>query len=337
MRTFLALALAVSAVAEEERPLESLEAGREVVFLERQASLPFFAEVGVRFKVVKPDEALAKHVLEYQPFIAAVREYRALRERRIGRAQAIYLVFEPSLSRTAYCAEQPFLLNDPTQPKGKRGKVVVAPLIHVTGRYLDDLKQGKAISILCHEMGHAFMTLTHGMLDYPSGSPEFLIDFLTKEGHWYTKETDPVFAFSEGWAEFTEYHYTGEPLPATLMRRQLEDGGTRDLTLTEIRRCEGAQAYLMLALDRDPSIDDFYERALEVMAESRPQSLNGLLRAYVKAHPDEKEDIERVLSTASKGVFAIDYDYSRDDYWRDAGPSWGRLWDTVKKRLGGGK
>ncbi|MEK7867433.1 MAG: hypothetical protein AAB434_12190 [Planctomycetota bacterium] len=336
MRILVLLAAAVAPLFAEEAE-GPLEKGTEVVFLERQGSLPFFEDAAVRYKVVEPDEALAKHLLGYEPFVHAVREYRSLRERLIGRAQAIHLVFEPSLERTAYCAEQPFLLNDPTKPKGKRGKVVIAPLIHVTGRYLDDMKQGKALSVVCHEIGHAFMTMTHGMLDYPGGSPEFLIDFLTEEGHWYTKETDPVFAFSEGWAEFTEYHYTGEPLPVTLVQVRKDDGTMRDLTLTEFRRREGAQAYLMLALDRDASIEDFYERALDVMSASKPQSMNGLMRAYVNAHPEEREDIEKVLVTASKGVYEIDYDYSRDDYWRDAGPNWDRLWETVKKRLGGGK
>lgn len=335
MRMLILLALATPLFAGEEGG--RLERGTEVVFLERQGSLPLLKDAAIRYKVIEPDEALAEHLLGYDPFVRAVREYRALRERVIGRAQAIYLVFEPSLQRTAYCAEQPFLLNDPTQPKGKRGRLVIAPLIHVTGRYLDDMRQGKALSVLCHEIGHAFMTLTHGLLDYPSTSPEHLIDLLTEEGHWYTKETDPVFAFSEGWAEFTEYHYTGEPLPVTLVLQRKEDGTMRELTPTEIRRREGAQAYLMLALDRDPSIQDFYARALEVMTKSKPQTMNGLMRAYVRAYAEEKDDVERVLKTASKGVFAIDYDYSRDDYWRDAGPNWDRLWDTVKKRLGGGK
>ncbi|GEM_PF-6956940 len=337
MRTLALLAALVAPLFAGEEADGPLKKGTDVIFLERQGSLPFFEEAAVRYKVIQPDEALAKHLLGYDPFVRAVREYQSLRERLVGRAQAIYLVFEPALERTAYCAEQPFLLNDTSQPKGKRGKVVIAPLIHVTGRYLDDMKQGKALTVVCHEIGHAFMTLTHGLFDYPSGSPEFLIDVLTEEGHWYTKETDPVFAFSEGWAEFTEYHYTGEPLPVTLMQVRKDDGTMRDLSLTELRRREGAQAYLMLALDRDASIETFYARALEVMAVAKPQSMNGLLRAYVKAHPDERGDMEKVLTTASKGVLTIDYDYSRDDYWRDAGPNWDRLWDTVKKRVGGGK
>ncbi len=326
----LLLASVVAVAADDPKPLER---GKEVVFTERQGSLPFIPEAAIRFKVIEGEEPLATNILSYAPFIRAVREYRELRECVGTRQQPIYLVFEPALERTAYCAEQPFLLNDPSAPKGQRGRLVTAPLIHVTGRYLEDMKKGHAVSVLCHEIGHAFMATTHGMFDYPSNSPEFLIDFLTEEGHWYEKETDPAFAYSEGWAEYTEYHYTGEALPESLIKMKEEGGNVRALTASEIRRREGAQAYLLLALDRDPKVHDFYARALEVMSDSRPQSTNGLLRAYVKRHPDEKEEIEKTLSEKSGGVFAIDYDYSRDDYWQDVSPNWQRFWDKVKERL----
>lgn len=325
----LAVMTLAAQAADDPKPLER---GKEVVFTERQGSLPFIPEAAIRFKVIDGEEPLATNILSYAPFIRAVREYRELRDRVGTRQQPIYLVFEPSMERTAYCAEQPFLLNDPSAPKGQRGHLVTAPLIHVTGRYLDDMKKGKAVSVLCHEIGHAFMSTTHGMFDYPANSPEFLIDFLTEEGHWYEKETDPAFAYSEGWAEFTEYHYTGEALPDSLVQMK-EDGKARPLTASEIRRREGAQAYLLLCLDRDAKVRDFYDRALEVMTDSKPQSTNGLLRAYVKRHPDVKEEIEKTLSDKSGGVFAIDYDYSRDDYWQDVSPNWQRFWDKVKEKL----
>ena len=220
---------------------------------------------------------------------------------------------------------------------------MIGPIIHISKGDLARIRPAAdGPAVLCHEIGHAFMVQAHGLLDFPGESPEHVVQLVSREGHWYTKETDPVFAWTEGWAEYTQCRYVGtEPsprlirLPAAAGGEKGQDTESRLMTAAEIRRHEGAQAYLLFHLDRALGRAEFYRELLDVMAADRPRTLNGLLRAYTVRHPGRKEEADRALQEVSQGAFQVDYSYTRDDLKDETRGSWERLREAVRKRLGG--
>ncbi len=343
--SLLAVLVFLAATARAEEPAE-LVLGREIVFLRPVGGLgAAFSRFTLAFDLVKRRESedVTRPVRAYPPLVRAVREYREFVERRKGAPVPLFVALGEDLEGTAYCMTQPAIVRAVDGKGRARTLPVIGPIIHLSKSDLARIRSSApdGPAVLCHEIGHAFMVQAHGLLDFPGESPEHAVQLVSREGHWYTKETDPVFAYTEGWAEYTQCRYVGsEPSPRLIRLPagtdvKAGDQESRLMTAAEIRRHEGAQAYLLFHLERALGRHEFYRELLDVMAADRPRTLNGLLRAYAVRHPDRKEEVDRALQEVSHGAFEVDYSYTRDDLKDETRGSWERLQEAVRKRLGG--
>ncbi len=351
VRAIVALALAVLFGLPHPRcaaePAE-LILGREIVFLRPRGTLPLGTELGLVFDLVGRREAedVTGPIRAHAPFVRAVREYRSWVERSLGRAGPLFIALLEGRSGTAFCVAQPAAVRV-KERGGRTGlRTLLEPVIYLAEANLEGIRKDpqRGPDVLCHEIGHAFMTQTYGFLDFPGESPEHLVQLVTREGHWTTKETDPVFAYTEGWAEYVECHYVGHVPSDRLIRIPVEPSAAgqagrekgrelRLMTAEEIRRHEGAQAYLLFHLERTLQRPEIFQEFLAVMESDRPRTFNGLLRAYTTHHPELQDAVDRALDTASQGAFRVDYTYTREDLKAESSGSWRRLREAVKKRL----
>ncbi|MBI3269187.1 MAG: hypothetical protein HYZ53_09195 [Planctomycetes bacterium] len=333
---FAAALLAPLAGAEEP-----LRRGRDVIFVRPTTTIGYDHQVALEFETLGPDQdaQVSERILGFAPLAREVRDYRSHRRSRGLVALPLYVALARGFVGTTYCVRQGFLLHTPLPSGESDTQFRIAPVVTLSGSSLKAIEAGKGeegLGVLCHEAGHALMSVAYPLPLYPGSAPEGLRDLLTSEGHWYGKVTDPLFAYSEGWAEFCEFFYTNRALPPTLLQTREGQGPqakTRPLTAEEIRKCEGAQAYLLLAVARAVEDEDIVRRWLSTMARSRPRTMMELLARYVEAHPERGEAVEKAVAEASGGRFHVDKDYGAGDLFRDQADSWRRLGEALADRL----
>jgi hypothetical protein len=186
---------------------------------------------------------------------------------------------------------------------------------------------------LCHEAGHAIMygSLDGSVLDLPAErlarlaaaglSPENGISGLKREGHWVKKRTDPGFAFSEGFAIYTGAYYTGLPINIDLTTLQPSD----------IRRCEGAQAKLMLAMANELP-GEGHRTLIDTLKAKRPTTFMDLALDVTETSQENAIAVHRALRKASEDRFELPTRYTWEDYLDDARPNAERLGELIIER-----
>lgn len=331
---FLSPGLTATLAAAEPAPLEL---GEEIVFLKPRQRIELLGNVSLSFDLVPRHASrdVTQVICAYEPLIRAVRDYVAYTADRTGHATPIFVALAEDLPGTAFCVAQPAVVRV-RDANGRPGlRALLDPVITLAKQNLDDIRTHPATgpSVLCHEIGHAFMARAYGLLRFPMESPEHAVQWLTREGHWYTKETDPVFAYTEGFAEYSECHYTGATPTVRLLHREGKEADGQRLSTADIRRHEGAQAFLLVRLERALARPTFYRELLSAMQRHNPRTTNGLLRAWVADHPELQPEVDRILTEVSAGAFAVDYDYDGADLWQDSRSSWQRLRQALRRRL----
>jgi hypothetical protein len=345
----LALALAAMCALGAPQPAAAdasgLIRGEEVTFLVPLDAMEVAGTaVSLRFRPVPErgrEARAAEAARKDRAFARAVRDYRALR-RAVGLPpQPFFVSLFKDKPGVSYCTVQPILIWE--RPGGLPDRAELAPVIHLSESTIKRLADPawpevrgarRVRETLCHEAGHALMAaayLNAQSLDLGrdrwlklalwGASPENAIAALTGEGHHMAKRTDPPFALSEGFAEYCGAWYTGGAIRVDPAK----------LTPDEVRRTEGAQAALLLAVAKALP-GDGQQQMLETMARHRPASLVDLLGDLAARSPEHDRAVRSALAATSDDRFRLPARYGVREYAEDFRPNALRLADIVGER-----
>ncbi|HNY12359.1 MAG TPA: hypothetical protein PKK26_12270 [Candidatus Wallbacteria bacterium] len=248
----------------------------------------------------------------------------------------VYMVLDEGLVKgVSFATEKPFGLIE-TGADGKNSfSMKAAPLITLSSATINEIKTGDrwGYETVCHEMGHVIMYPTHGILRYPKGISENLIETMKKEGHWKDKITTAEFALLEGWAEFNGAYFTSQ----SISDYTKVDG--RAKTADELTRTEGVNAKILLDICKSTEInsssDAGYKKMIDTMTKHKPQTLNAFLTDYIKDYPSDKAAVEQIVKKDTNGVLSINYSYGIKDWFASKVYNVKNVWGTFKTWVGG--
>ena len=248
----------------------------------------------------------------------------------------VYMVLdEGRVKGVSFATEKPFGLME-TGSDGKNSfSMKAAPLITLSSATINEVKTNDrwGYETVCHEMGHVIMFPTHGILMYPKGISENLIEAMKKEGHWKDKITNPEFALLEGWAEFNGAYFTGRSIGDYTK----VDG--RAKTSDELIRTEGVNAKILLDIcnnkEINPDSNAGYKKMIDTMTRHKPQTLNTFLIDYIKDYPADKAAVEQVVKKDTNGVLTINYNYGIKEWFATKVQNVKNVWGTFKTWAGG--
>ncbi len=244
-----------------------------------------------------------------------------------------YIVLNPNgeIEGVSFANKKPFGILE-TDANGKTSiSLKFAPFITLSADTINEIKTGDrwGYETFCHEMGHVIMYPTNGMVMYPRGISENIIESLKKEGHWKSKVTTAEFAFLEGWAEFNGSFFTNQDITADYTKK---DGVLK--TADEMSRTEGLCAQLLLNIANDkqinPDRDKAYQKMVDSMTKHKPTTFNSFLVNYIKDNPSEKEAIEKIMSDTTGGVLKINYNSGIKEWWANFKANTKNVWSTFK-------
>jgi len=352
--TLVALVLAASAAPTARAEDPPLRDGEDILLLRPRRthkighqSVAFAFDRQLRGEAVQP---AVQELLHAAPFARAVRDWQRLRIRGGFAPAPLAVVLREDLEGVSYTTLQPIIVF--TKGSRRPTSVRLDTAVHLSRRTLEGLaaawdrrktgggpRWNRAHETLCHETGHAIMLAAYFHpkdLDLTPErwarllgwglSPENGLAALTGEGHYYKKQTDPAFAWSEGFAEYCGAHYTGR-------RVRFDPTG---LTPDEIRRTEGAQAQLLLSVSRalGPGAEEGHRALLRTMARHRPPSFVDLVLDLTRQNPGRRDAVDQALQRATRGRYHLPGSYSLERYAQDFRPNAERLWRAVLERAG---
>ncbi|MBI4577727.1 MAG: hypothetical protein HY722_15800 [Planctomycetes bacterium] len=312
-----ALAAALAASASAARPVAAGPGAAEVITVRPADPVDLVPRVSLVYSEVDVRRSPAALRLRGSDAVArALADWRRARE--LGRSRTgLALCLATGVEGVSYTHAAPYLLR--RRDGGLEARVgTVVTLSRGTVERLASGEGGE--ETVCHELGHAILMATHGPA-YPRVAAEGLTMALVPEGHWPGRPTDPEFAFSEGWAEFCGWYYTlGAPA-----KDYLAEGGPE-----RWRRDEGAVATLLLAVASSEALGGGSARLLEVLAAERPRTLEDLLAAWARLHPEDEPALREAVRSIRGGL--VPWGGARGPARRlqDRGAAWARAWATLR-------